>query len=265
MSLYEIIWFFFIYSFLGWVVEVIFAALNQGKFVNRGFLNGTVCPIYGFGVTLVVLILEPVKENFIVLYVASVIVTSVIELITGFLLEKIFHSRWWDYSKEHFNIGGYVCLRFSLLWGMACMIVVTNIHPLFERLVRHLHNGWSYAVFYILIVLMVVDLVDTIASILRIKNRLKSIDELAEKIHDFSDEVGSNIADGTLVIMEKVDLEKAREEYEKNRQKYQQLIEKKIHGSRLFKAFPDLKPEKHKEAFEAMKRQLENKQKNRKK
>lgn len=261
MSLYEMVWFFFIYSFLGWVAEVCFAALNHGKFVNRGFLNGPICPIYGVGVTLVALLLEPVKGNVLVLYISSVLVTSMVELITGFFLEKIFHSRWWDYSDEHFNIGGYVCLKFSILWGMACMIVVNSIHPVFEKAVVHFHNGFAYAILACMVVLTVVDIADTIAAIMKIRSRLKSITELAEKMHEFSDGIGSNIADGTFAIMEKMDLTKAKEEYEKNRQKYQELVDKKLHGRRIFKAFPDLKPERYKEAFEELKKHIDEKYK----
>ncbi len=263
MTLYELTWFFLIYSFCGWVVEVIYAAVNHGKFINRGFLNGPVCPIYGIGVMAVVVLLNPLKENIFILYIGSVVLTSIIELVTGFLLSKIFHSRWWDYSKEPFNLGGYICLKFSLLWGIACVIIVDNIHPLFEKAVSHFNNWCGYVLFYICIAVMAVDIIDTVSSILKINRRLKNISELAEKIHEFSDGIGSNIAEGAIELRGKVDIEKAREEYEKNKEKHRQLLEKKLHGRRLFKAFPDLMPQKYKKEFLQLKEELEKKYKNR--
>ena len=96
--------YFFIYAILGWCVEVIHAALARGKFENRGFLNGCWCPIYGVGVVLVLLCLTPININVFVLFIASLILTSVLEFIVGLILEKLFKTKWWDYSKEHFNI-----------------------------------------------------------------------------------------------------------------------------------------------------------------
>ena len=134
-SAYQVIFFFFIYAFLGWCTEVIYAAVNSGKFVNRGFLNGPYCPIYGFGVVAVVLCIYPIKDNLPVLFFGSVILTTLLEFITGFVLEKIFNEKWWDYSDEHFNIKGYICLKFSLMWGLACIIVIRVIHPLIIKFV----------------------------------------------------------------------------------------------------------------------------------
>ena len=89
--------YFFIYAILGWCVEVIHAALKRGKFENRGFLNGCWCPIYGAGVVLVLLSLTPININVFVLFIASLILTSVLEFIVGFIIEKLFKTKWWDY------------------------------------------------------------------------------------------------------------------------------------------------------------------------
>ena len=115
LLIYKALCYFFIYGFLGWCCEVIYAAIIDGKFVNRGFLNGPICPIYGFGVLFVLTLLEPIRENFLFLFIGSVILTSVLEFITGFLLEKVFKMKWWDYSNERFNIHGYICLKFSII------------------------------------------------------------------------------------------------------------------------------------------------------
>ena len=126
-TIYEVLWIFIVYAVIGWCSEVAYAALDTGKFVNRGFLNGPYCPIYGFGISLVIVVLTPLKENLLILYIGSVILTSVIEYITGYLLEKVFHNKWWDYSDKPYNIKGYICLKFSLFWGFACTFIVLVI------------------------------------------------------------------------------------------------------------------------------------------
>ena len=92
--LVDYIWYFFIYAVLGWCAEVIFAAVNTGKFVNRGFLNGPLCPMYGVGVAVIVFCLSPLEDNVWLTFFAAVVLTSGLEWITGFVLEKLFHQRW---------------------------------------------------------------------------------------------------------------------------------------------------------------------------
>ena len=131
----QMIWIVLVYSFLGWCCEVAFAAVRRGIFVNRGFLNGPVCPIYGFGVLIVLLVLEPVKDNLALLFFGSMVLTSALEFFIGFIMEQFFHDKWWDYSENPFNIKGYICLEFSLVWGAACVLVVDVIHPMIFKLI----------------------------------------------------------------------------------------------------------------------------------
>ena len=147
---YSYLWYFFIYAFLGWCAEVVFAAAQKGTFVNRGFLNGPLYPIYGVGLVAVVALLAPVQDSLGLLYLGAVLLTSAIELVTGFLMEKLFHQRWWDYSTMPFNIGGYVCLLFSLIWGLACVLIVDVVHPLVAGFVAHIPTklGWPLSVSY---------------------------------------------------------------------------------------------------------------------
>ena len=128
-SLYQILAFFLIYSCLGWCLEVIYAAVSTGQLVNRGFLNGPVCPIYGFGMIIVLFTLSPLADNLLLLYIGGVILPSVLELAGGWALYKLYHTRWWDYSDFPFNIGGYICLEFSLLWGVGTVVVMKPFTP----------------------------------------------------------------------------------------------------------------------------------------
>lgn len=192
--MYQLLWIFFIYTFLGWCTEVCYVALLKGKFVNRGFLNGPACPIYGFGVLIVLTCLAPLKSSKLLLFLGSMVLTSLLELLTGFVLEKVFHQRWWDYSEEPFNIGGYICLRFSVGWGLACMFVVYLLHPtvlLFIHLVPHTLGIILLTLFC---TLMAVDLTATVRTITKLNHRLSQIDELAAKIKEVSNDIGENLA-----------------------------------------------------------------------
>ena len=120
---------FLCYSFLGWACETVYCSIGKRKFVNRGFLNGPLCPVYGFGALAVLYFLRPVSDNIPLLFVSGMVLTSVIEYITGYLLEKLFATKWWDYSSRRFNIHGRVCLRNSLMFGALSVVAVRVIDP----------------------------------------------------------------------------------------------------------------------------------------
>jgi uncharacterized membrane protein len=125
-----------IYSFLGWCVEVVYHTVNYGEFSNRGFVGGPVCTIYGVGFTGVTILLSPFRDNVFVLFPVSVLLATALEFITGWVLEKVFHEKWWDYSKQPFNLKGYICLRFSIIWGLACTGTLMIVHPIVEKVYR---------------------------------------------------------------------------------------------------------------------------------
>lgn len=243
MQLYYWILYFFVYGVLGWCTEVAYAAVKEGKFVNRGFLNGPICPVYGIGVGVVVQFLMPLRGQFIILYIASTILVTIIEGLTGFILDKLFHHRWWDYSNVPLNIGGYVCLLFSLIWGVACVFIVQIVHPV-------IHKGLSLIPFYLGVILIVVlgigmfaDLYVTASTILKFNKRLETMDKIAAELHDISDKMGENIYENVMNGIEirdesKKRLEVATEELkqakerlaettEEERQKWEQAVEEK--------------------------------------
>ena len=122
---------FFIYSFLGWVCETVYCSIGGRRFVNRGFLNGPLCPVYGFGALIVVWAMQPFYKSVLLTFVAGVVLTSILEYITGWLLETLFHLKLWDYSERFLNINGRVCLKNSLMFGILAVVTVFYIHPLF--------------------------------------------------------------------------------------------------------------------------------------
>ena len=191
---YLTLWTFFVYAFLGWCMEVSFAALRTGRFVNRGFLNGPVCPIYGVGVVIVLWVLEPLMGNNLLLVLGSVVLTSLLEWLTGFVLEKLFHQRWWDYSDEPFNIGGYICLRFSVAWGLACLFVLKIIHPTILWGIQAVPHTLGWVLLGIFSAAMAVDLAATVRTIARMNRQLSQLDELAGRLREVSNELGEHLA-----------------------------------------------------------------------
>ena len=231
--MYQFLWIFFVYAFLGWCTEVSYAALRTGKFVNRGFLNGPVCPIYGCGVVVVLVGLTPLKGNFVLLFLGSVVLTSVLELATGFVLEKLFRQRWWDYSDKPFNLGGYICLEFSIMWGFACLFVVDILHPSIEFFIRLIPHTLGWVLLGLFSAAMAVDLAATVRTIAKLNRQLDQIDQLARRLKTASNEFGENLADRVLEAAErsadwKEDWEAAAEEWSQRRAEFQvQLAQRK--------------------------------------
>ena len=135
-SLSDLIWLFFIYSLAGWCIEVCYAAFRRRKFINRGFVNSPLCPIYGFGAVLFALFLPELINSPFFLFLGGMLLASVLEYSTGMLMEKIFHKKLWDYSEIRYNIGGYVCLRYALLWGLLAVLTICFVNPALCSLLR---------------------------------------------------------------------------------------------------------------------------------
>lgn len=267
MAVYDQIWVVLIYGFLGWCGEVAFAAARHGKFVNRGFLNGPICPIYGFGVLIVSAVLSPIADNWFLLFVGAVVLTTLLEYLTGLVLEQIFHRKWWDYSAVRFNLGGYVCLRFSLLWGVAASVVVKFVYPLTMRAVSLLPRVLDIVLLAVLSAVFLTDLVITLVSILGLPRRLRAINEAASTLKKLSDEIGENVA-ATVFRAEdeqkrlaekgaelrehlsgqkerlkssvKSKREEARMEAQQLSEKYERLLRRGFTARRIGKAFPNL-------------------------
>lgn len=204
-SLYQLVWMFFVYAFMGWCAEVAFAGLRHGRFVNRGFLNGPICPIYGFGLVGVIYLLIDLKDNLFILFLGSVIVTTVIEYITGWVLEKLFHAKWWDYTNNRFNIHGYVCLEFSLIWGFAATFIVRIIHPMVMNLINGIPHQPGTVLACIMVGLTAVDLGATVAAICNMQKKLRLITAAAREIHEISDIIGENVSHAAINVRRRTD------------------------------------------------------------
>lgn len=278
--MYYLILYFFVYGFLGWCTEVAFAACKERKFVNRGFLNGPICPIYGIGVGIVVQFLTPYQDNLLALYVTSVVLVTALEWVTGFILEKVFHNKWWVYSKMPLNLNGYVCLLFSLIWGVACVVIVEFIHPLIHKVLSWIPTPIGIGLIVILGIAVLIDLYVTSSTILKMNRHLEKMKEIAADLHRISDELGENIYEEVVEVLErreewKLKVQEASGEVKEKMQdvsdevmdriaelkkKYREVGGRGIHVSkRLIKAFPRIQSKKYREAMEDLKQYLKRK------
>lgn len=210
MDIYEMLWFFAIYSVIGWIIEVAYHAVTMGKVINRGFLNGPLCPVYGSGVLMVFAVLglfggDVETMSAWILFGVGIVFATLVEFIAGFLLDKLFHARWWDYRDRKFNLNGYICLQFSLIWGMAIAFVLRVVHPTFAALVYKIPEKIGAAILGVFYVIFLIDLVITVMSVLKMNEQLRKMEELQKAILTLSDGMSEIIGEKTIKTVDKVD------------------------------------------------------------
>lgn len=237
---YELFLYFFIYSVIGWCTEMVYCRLGQGKWVDRGFLYGPYCPIYGFGGLIVLIFLEPFANNKIIVFLLAMILTTLLEYVTSFIMEKLFDAKWWDYSEMPFNINGRVCLLNSVLFGLLGLIITYIIHPHVENLVNYIPNNYIQYIVLLIMIILSVDFTFTLNSLLNFKDKLKEIESIKETFKEKSNAKNKAITS-------------------KLNELKQNLIERrlKVSDKRIIKAFPDLKFNKLNNAFEELKIYIE--------
>ena len=258
-NIYQAVWIFIIYAFLGWCSEVAFAAVNKGKFVNRGFLNGPVCPIYGVGMLIVVLCLWNLRDRPLLLFLGSALLTTALEFVTGFVLERFFHDKWWDYSDMPFNIKGYVCLKFTILWGLAASFIIGAIHRFIYMLIEKTPFVLGAILLAVFSAAFIADFTVTLTALVKLPKKLKAMAEAERALRAVSDKIGENISDTTIAAKEKGEalaeenkprLEELKAEYEKKKKELSAMLERNFVQRRIFKAFPNLKNGRYKATFD---------------
>lgn len=254
-SMADVILSFFLYGFLGWCSEVAFAAVRYRKFVNRGFLNGPICPIYGFGVISVVLMLYDYQSNLIGLYCLSVVVATLLEWITGVVLERLFHHRWWDYSDMPFNIQGYICLPFSLLWGIACVLVVRFLFPLTQKIIWLLPEVIQIILIGIFLLVFLADLYVTVHEIFRLNMKLEKMQEITDELEAVSVHLGENLSKGVIHAVDRRKMLRHKVE-----ERYQEHVKNLSYtNKRLLQAFPAIRSLRYKKQLQILKEYLDKK------
>lgn len=193
--------FFSVYSMIGWLCESIYCSIPQKRWINRGFLNGPFCPVYGFGALLILAVLSPLLGVFefplelIVLFFTATLLTSVLEYVTSVLLERLFHTSWWDYSNHKYQIHGRVCLMNSLLFGVMSTLVLEVLHPLVSSLLTAIPRIVSFPLAGGLFVYFILDGTVTTIGILRMNGKLAQLQTILDEIRERTAAVAeSNLA-----------------------------------------------------------------------
>ena len=211
MTYYQICWYFLIYSFGGWVVEVIFHAVALGKVVNRGFLNGPVCPVYGFGVLAVFAMINTLQSSGYqmsdgMIFLFGIILATIVELIAGWLLDVCFHARWWDYSDKPLNFHGYICLEFSIIWGLAIVFVVKVFQKYVENhTLPHADSTFGWILLAILYCVYLADFIVTVAVIRGLNKKLTRLNKIRSDMRIVSDKISDTVANTTIDTAQVID------------------------------------------------------------
>jgi uncharacterized membrane protein len=187
MAVYDIsvlVLYLAIYSFLGWIVEVLYVFATTQKLENRGFLTGPFLPIYGVGAVLLVELVLPYVKNPFLVFLASFLITTALEFVTHLALDKIFHIRLWDYSDKPFNIRGRVCLQNSLMFGVLGLLLIYVLHPLATTLVKLLSQPAAIAVASVLLGILIVDAANSFLSLAKVRPELDKVKGSLAQVHD---------------------------------------------------------------------------------
>ena len=220
---------FFTYAILGWCLEVTCKLVEKGKFINRGFLIGPYCPIYGCGALIMTIVLIKYLNDPITLFIMIILSCSILEYLTSYILEKIFHTRWWDYSKRKFNINGRICLETMIPFGIFGLLILYKINPFFFSMYEKIPNNILYT---LTIILTIIYLIDNIISY----KIIKEIQEVSKKTQQKQ-------------IFKKDDTERITELVKKQIETSKKTFEK-----RIIQAFPNLQLQKIKDRYQKKKK-----------
>ncbi len=232
----KIITYFFLYSFLGWAMESLYISVLQRKVINTGFLHGPFCPIYGFGAVVLYVLLSPLKENVIAIFCTGFFVLSLWEYFVGFLLEKLFKTKYWDYSKNKFNINGRVCLLNSIYWGLLSIFFIEIWNPIVEIQIQKIPQYILLYIDTVLIIYIIADMVSSSVKIINLPKRIDRIKSLRINLKEKLEELKKATTE-----KQKVALQNVIDEL-KLKQKINKLkVERQV--SKLKKAFPTIQSE----------------------
>ncbi len=240
-------WFLWLiaYSFIGWVYESLICSIGQLKFVNRGFLNGPICPVYGFGALAAIAFLYQKTDNLLILFVAGMLLTCTVEYFTAVLLEKLFHAKWWDYSHYRFNLQGRVSLLGAVVFGTLSVLLIKYVHPLVSGAIIQLQVWPKLILALILFTLILLDLYVTVRHLLLLNNRLK---EIQAAINTFWGQYAKRYGALKDSLTEKFEESEFYNEHIKtlfNVSRFQNI--------RLIRAFPRLRPLNYGDAWQKLK------------
>jgi len=169
--------FFFLYCFFGWIWESAFVSVQKKRWVNRGFLRGPWLPIYGFGAIIILFLTIPVRNSIPLIYLLGMVGATVLEYVTGAVMERLFCMRYWDYSKQPLNVNGYISLLSSLAWGAFSILLIKVLHPPIEKLILLIPSFLSGLISIVLVAVFMIDVTRSVQAALDLKEIMKRLME----------------------------------------------------------------------------------------
>ncbi len=238
----KLILFFIIYSFLGWVMESMVRSICEKKLINTGFLYGPFCPIYGLGALIMILFLSTFKNNVFLLFLTSFVILSLWEYVVGWLLEKIFKTKYWDYSDHKFNINGRVCLSNSIAWGVLGVIFVKYLHPWISDILLKIPEKVLICSTIILGGYIIIDAIVTMIKVGSIEKEINKLSNIGKNIKEKLEELKETTESVVMKQITKEDIERKLKELKYEQTKLKRKILRRT--NRLKKAFPSMKSTK---------------------
>lgn len=180
---------FIIYSNLGWLMEVTLKSIELKKFINRGFLIGPICPIYGYGCLLIIILLKNFTSNIVLLFFSSVIICSILEYLTSYIMEKLFKARWWDYSRRKYNINGRICLNTMIPFGLLGCLMMYVVNPFLESKILLIDPKVRLILAITLFIIYMIDNILSFRLMFKISKTIKKIaldntEEITKKVKE---------------------------------------------------------------------------------
>lgn len=232
----KIITYFFLYSFIGWAMESLYISVLQRKIVNTGFLHGPFCPIYGFGAVVLYILLISLKGNLLAIFCTGFFVLSLWEYFVGFLLEKLFKTKYWDYSNNKFNINGRVCLLNSIYWGLLSIFFIEIWNPIVEIQIQKIPHYILMYIDTVLIIYIIADMVSSSVKIINLPKRINSIKSLRINLKEKLEELKKATSEKQKVALQNV-IDELKLKQKINKMKVERQV------SKLKKAFPTIQSE----------------------
>ena len=231
----EILTYFFIYSFIGWILESVSKSILQKKVINSGFLYGPFCYIYGIGALIMLFAFKPIHNNYVLLFFVSIVVMSTWEVIVGIFLEKVFKTKYWDYSENKFNFKGYICLKNSICWGVLTIAFINFVHPFVEKQLIKIPQNIVFGIISVILLVNVIDTVLTIVKLKKINIKLENLNRISESIKEKLEQIKE--MSGKRMTTET--LQKVVDELREKQKELKEKVERQT--KRLLKVFPNIK------------------------
>jgi len=199
---------FFFYSFAGWCLESLYCSIGEKKLINRGFLTGPLCPIYGVAALVItILIYNPFKDKPLLVFLLGIVFCDIVEYFTSYIMEKLFAARWWDYTYEFLNIKGRICLKHSLYWGVISVVFVNVIHPAVDNLYNKINGDYTVYILAVILVIFAADLVNAVRKALDIRKLQMKLNKFISEFSDVLNNIKNDIEDKYTSFHDKIEIQ----------------------------------------------------------